>query len=257
MNGLVILLITLLVGLPLAWVIAEVKAGPTLRIGFGVIALGVMIVCAVSLTRMVTRFNYNAWFGGATQDLIKTSIAEIEDGRLDRVLAVWRALDSKYKPTYENRAGYFELVTNAVEFMKQKDPLAKGSNWDAPPFQRTTWDGYWENETGFWIVINDIGRSFQVIRSGDNPPRIDAMALSEDNKVLKFNEGENWTHTLTLKNKYEATHEWFDVKQQKVWQTDTLHKLRRATNAEKAVTQQTNVAQAMNPANIIERPTYK
>ena len=100
--------------------------------------------------------------------------------------------------------------------------------------------------TGFWIVINDIERPFDVTRSGDNPLRMHSVTVSEDFKSMKFKEGEHWLHTLTLKNKYEASHEWFDLKEQKIWQTDTLHKLRRATDSERSVTQQTNNQQAVN-----------
>lgn len=45
-------------------------------------------------------------------------------------------------------------------------------------------------------------------------------------------------HELTLKNKYEATHVWYDMTNSRVWQTDTLHKLRRATPEQRAFTQQ-------------------
>jgi hypothetical protein len=246
MNGLGILLIVLLAALPLAWLAAEFIAGRPARIGLGVMALGLGIFLAYALGTTLTTFNHNAWFGGATKQFVETSIAQIEDGHFDRVLKAWRALDAQYQPTYENRAGYKELVDGATKAMKGDVGIASNPKWAGPPFNTKTWIGHWENDTGFWIVINDIGRPFDVRRSGDNPPQLHSVTTSEDFKSMKFKEGEQWLHTLTLKNKYEVTHEWFDLKEQKIWQTDTLHKLRRATDSERSVTQQTNVQQAVN-----------
>ena len=62
--------------------------------------------------------------------------------------------------------------------------------------------------------------------------------LSDDFKSLTFTEGDQWRHELTLKNKYEATHVWRDLTNNTVWQTDTLHKLRRATPEQRGFTQQ-------------------
>jgi len=225
---------------------AEFKAGRSVRIGVGVLAFVSAIAATYALASVLNTFNYNAWFGGATKQLIETSIAQVEDGHLDRVLKGWRALDAQYQPTYENRAGYKELVERATEAMKGDKTILAGSDWDAQPFNAKTWIGHWENDTGFWIVINDVGRPFDVTRSGDNPPRMHSVTISEDFKIMKFKEGEQWFHTLTLKNKYEASHEWFDLKEQKIWQTDTLHKLRRATESERSATQQKNSQQAVN-----------
>ena len=246
MNGLGILLILLIVALPAAWLVAEFKARRSVRIGLGVLALGMVIFLAYGLGSVLTTFNHNAWFGGATKDLIETSIAQIEDGHLDRVLKAWRGLDAQYQPTYENRAGYKELADATTKAMMTTPEAASNSKWDSQPFNAKTWIGHWENDTGFWIVINDGGQPFDVKRSGDNPTSMHSDTVSGDFRAMKFKEGEQWLHTLTLKNKYETSHEWFDLKEQKIWQTDTLHKLRRATESERRVTQQTNVQQSVN-----------
>ena len=246
MNALGVVLVVGLIALPTAWLVAEFKAGRSVRIAFGVLALGLGIFLAYGLARVLTTFNHNAWFGGATKQLVETSIAQIEDGHSDRVLKAWRALDTQYQPTYENRAGYKELVEGATKAMKGDAEIASNPKWAGQPFNARTWIGHWENDTGFWIVINDIGRTFDVTRSGDNPPRMHSVTTSEDFESIKFKESEQWLHTLTLKNKYEASHEWFDLREQKIWQTDTLHKLRRATESERSVTQQTNNQQAVN-----------
>lgn len=246
MNGLGILLTLLIVALPIAWLVAEFKASRSVRIGLGVLALATVIFLAYGLGNVLTKFNHNAWFGGATKQLVETSIAQVEDGHLDRVLKAWRSLDAQYQPTYENRAGYKELVDGATRAMKADPEIVSNQKWNGRPFIAKTWIGHWENDTGYWIVINDVGQPFDVKRSGDNPTNMHSVTASEDFRVVKFKEGEQWLHTLTLKNKYEASHEWFDLTEQKILQTDTLHKLRRATDSEKSVTQQTNVQQSVN-----------
>ena len=246
MNGLGILLILLLIVLPAAWLVAEFKAGRPVRIVLGVLVLGLVALLAYGLGQMLTAFNHNAWFGGATKDLVETSIEQIEDGHSERVLRAWRALSAQYQPTYENRAGYKALVEGATKAMTGDAEIVSNPKWTGQPFNSKTWLGHWENDTGFWIVINDVARPFDVVRSGDSPPRMHSVTVSEDFKILRFKEGELWLHTLTLNNKYEASHEWFDLKAQKIWQIDTLHKLRRATDPERSVTQQTNVQPSVN-----------
>jgi hypothetical protein len=122
--------------------------------------------------------------------------------------------------------------------MRGEIPIAPNSRWDVPVFSRGTWVGHWENETGYWIVINDVGREVDIRRSGDRLARMESVSLSNDFRVLKFEEDGHWLHTLTLKNKYEATHEWFDLEKKAVWRTEPMNKLRKATEEEKQMTQQ-------------------
>jgi hypothetical protein len=184
----------------------------------------------------LSHFNYNAWYGGASKDLIDTTITQIEDGNIERVMSVLRRLNLDYQPTYENRAHYDELVNEAVSQMKG-DLGLRGTKWDTSPFTRETWLGHWQNDTGFWIVINHI-LDFDIVRSGDNTPKMTNVVVSDDFKTITFTEGDQWRHELTLVNKYEASHVWRHLDNDKVWQTDTLHKLIRATPDQRAFTQQ-------------------
>ena len=186
----------------------------------------------------LSRWNYNAWYGGASKELIDTTVAQIEDGNIDRVMSVLRRLKLDYRPTYENRAHYDELINEAVSQMRGDVDL-QGSKWDTSPFTRETWVGHWENDTGFWIVINDI-LDFGVVRSGDDMPKMTNVVVSADFASLTFTEGDQWRHELTLVNKYESKHVWRHLDNGAVWQTDTLHKLIRATPAQRPFTQQTN-----------------
>jgi hypothetical protein len=232
------LLFALIVGLPILWLVSEFRWGRPARIILGVLAMVVTTVCLSALYSIFTNFGYNSWYGSATKDLIQSSLIQIEDGHLDRVLQAWRGLNSQYWPTYENRADYQKLAAEATARIRGEKPIEPGSRWDVPVLGRRTWVGHWENDTGYWIVIHDGGREMSIYRSGKPETTMQFVSVSEDFRVLKFKEDNLWLHTLTLKNKYEATHEWFDMDKQAVWSIDSLHKLRRATEEEKRMTQQ-------------------
>ncbi|HPC61890.1 MAG TPA: hypothetical protein PKX23_14600 [Verrucomicrobiota bacterium] len=238
MSPLGFLLVAAILAVPIAWLVAEFRGNRPLRITLGLLSLFLVGLCVWGLCSLLTRFNYNAWYGGATGDLIKTSIHQIEDGHLDRVLKVWRGLDQQYQPTYENRAHYNELVEQANRLMSGEQPIEPRSAWDTSAFKSETWVGHWEDDNGYWLVVNDVGRPFDVVRSGDPPTKMQSVSVSPDYTVLKFKEGEQWSHTLKLCNKYEATHEWFDVAKGSIWKTDTMHKLIRAAEEQKKMTQQ-------------------
>lgn len=182
------------------------------------------------------RFNYNSSYGGATKDLVDTTIAQIEDGRLDRVISVLRRLKLDYKPTYENRAHYDDLVRDAVEQMRGQAEL-RGTKFDTSAFTGDSWIGHWENDTGFWLIITQLG-DLQITRSGDNLPKMEKVVVADDFSSLSFVEGDHWRHELKLVNKYEAIHTWRDLRNDTVWRSSTLYKLIRTTPEQRAYTQQ-------------------
>jgi hypothetical protein len=98
--------------------------------------------------------------------------------------------------------------------------------------------GHWETDTGYWIVVSGWrGSDLEVWPSGNPPDWMEAATLSGDRGTLTFKEGNDWRHTLNLKNKYEASHEWFDLAHDRVWRTETMHKLIRASEEQKRQTQ--------------------
>ena len=247
MSPLGFLLLAILIALPISWLASEFRGSRALRIGLGILAIGVVATSIWALNSVLTRFNYNAWYGGATGDLISTSLQEIEDGHLDRVLTVWRGLEQQYRPTYENRANYDELVKEATSRMRGDTPIEPGSAWNASVFRSETWLGHWEDGFGYWIVINDIGRSLDVLQSGQPRAKVHDVSVSPDFRVLKFKEGDQWLHTLTLKNKYEASCEWFDLQKEEVRETRPVYKLIRASDDQKAMTQPDGAANWSQP----------
>lgn len=232
-QALIVLLIV--IALPIGWLASEFGKRRSLRIAMGIAAIASAMGVAYIVGHL-SHLNYNAWYGAASKDLIETTVTQIEDGNIDRVMSVLRRLKLDYRPTYENRAHYDDLVNEAVTQMKDNQGL-RGTKWDTSPFTRETWIGHWENDTGFWIVINHI-LDFDIVRSGDNMPKMTNVVMPDDCGSLTFTEGDRWRHELTLKNKYEATHVWRDLTNGSVWRTETLHKLRRATPEQRAFTQQ-------------------
>ena len=232
------LVLAIMIALPIAWLVSEFRGSRALRNTMRILASIVMAAWIWGLGSMVTRFNNNSWYGGVTRDLIRTSIQQIEDGRVDRVLKVWRGLDQQYRPNYETRGRYDELVKKATARMRGEAPIEAGSAWDASVFRSETWLGHWENAYGDWIVINDIGRPFDVVQSGEQRAKVHDVWISPDFRILKFKEGDQWQHTLTLKNKYEAEYEWFDLRKGTVWGTRPMYRLIRASEEQKAMTQQ-------------------
>lgn len=186
----------------------------------------------------VSHFNYNAWYGSASKSLIDTTITQIEEGNVNRVMSVLRRLNLDYYPTYENRAHYDEYVDEAVAQMISGDDL-QNTKWDTSPLTRGMWEGVWENDLGLCVVVNN---SFgtNVIRYGDKSSKATNVTVSDDCMSRSFTEDDQWRHELTLTNKYEAKHKWQFIGKDgdNAWHTDTLHKLRRATSAERAFTQQ-------------------
>jgi len=242
MSPLGLLFVGIILSVPIGWLISEFRAKDPLRILLGVFAIAATTFFVSSLACFFTHMSYNQEFGYSTKDLIETSLKQIEDGHQDRVVKVWRGLNDQYDPTYEtHHPAYSDLVTEAAARMRGETPIAPHSRWDVPVLGRQTWVGHWEDDTGYWIVINDVGREMDIRRSGDRPTRMQTVSLSEDFRVLMFEEDGpygHWLHTLTLKNKYEATHQWFDPEKKAVWRTEQINKLRKATDEEKQMTQQ-------------------
>jgi len=113
------IVVTLVVALPVAWIVSEFRSRRAVRIVLGCLA----ILCSFGVAFIVgslERFNSNAWFGSATKNLIEATVVELEAGRTDRVLHAFRELQSNYHPTYDNRARYDKLVEQAVAKMKTR-----------------------------------------------------------------------------------------------------------------------------------------
>lgn len=100
--------------LPVLWLISEFQSRWWLRILCGVLSLGMCVFLAIAFAA-VERFNYNAWYGSASAELIEVTIAGIEAGKTKEVVAGLKRLREDFSPTYQGRAHYDELVKRFVE----------------------------------------------------------------------------------------------------------------------------------------------
>lgn len=113
-----LLILAIVVGLPLAWFIADFKGRAGVRRVLGVLAI--LSTCGVAfIAGQLNRLNYNIWYGNASKSLIDASIKRLERGDTEAVLIEWRKLQDRFKPTYENRAHYDELVKEAVQGLEK------------------------------------------------------------------------------------------------------------------------------------------
>ena len=105
--------------LPVAWLLSEFQDRRKIRIATGVAALAVSYLVAAAIGSLQF-FNANAWYGGASKDLIDTTIEQIEHGDTERLLQELKSLQSQYHPTYENRARYDKLIADFVNSFERK-----------------------------------------------------------------------------------------------------------------------------------------
>ena len=104
-----------------------------LRIALGILAIATTAFGACAVNHVLTTFNYNVSYGTATKKLVRTLIAQIEGGHLDRVLESWRKMDMQYEGTYETPPSqYVGSVEEAVARM------AGGRPTDARPVKNQT-----------------------------------------------------------------------------------------------------------------------
>ena len=112
--------LAIVVMVPIAWFLSEFQERRWLRILLGSISISLCFAVAV-LVGKLERWNENAWYGFASKSLIEATIAGLESGEAERVLATYKRLQSEFSPTYENRARYDELVEKVVSEMRSEE----------------------------------------------------------------------------------------------------------------------------------------
>jgi hypothetical protein len=108
--------------LAVVWIVSEFKAGRSLRLTLGLLAVIIMIVVTWFATLVINQLNYNSSYGFATKELIDQTITGIESNNTAAVLSELKRFQADYHPTYENRANYVPLVEQTVERMKSSNP---------------------------------------------------------------------------------------------------------------------------------------
>ncbi len=121
MNVIAIVMVLLIVlALPLAWFVSEFRAqSRRVRCTLGILAI--MSCFGVAwLTAQLTRLNYNAWYGCSSKGLIDVIVEKLDAGQTEILKTELRSLQTNFRPTYEGKAHYNELVDAAVENIKSE-----------------------------------------------------------------------------------------------------------------------------------------
>src|SRR5258708_5784360 len=111
-----VLILVFVIGVPIAWFVAEFQGRRWLRLTLGSFAI-LLSFGVAALVGWTERFNSNAWFSVASKSLVDATIAELEAGNREGVLRSLKTLQAKYSPTYENRARYDVLIEETVAQM--------------------------------------------------------------------------------------------------------------------------------------------
>lgn len=129
MRSLAALLIVIISVSPALYIIGEIKAKRSLRMLSFIILVPTAVITGW-IVGMMAKFNYNAWYGSSTKQLIDEINIQLKIGNQEQVRAVLTELSDMYHPTYENRAHYNELADKAVQKLRDADDSTQ--HGDAP-----------------------------------------------------------------------------------------------------------------------------
>lgn len=118
----VIFLVFLLIGLFCLWIWSEFHESRWAGISVGACLIAIVFLLTFLITRAVERMQSNAWFGGATQELVSATVNALESGEQEIVIKALRELEESYRPTYEHRQGdadYVDVVKRTVTAIRQ------------------------------------------------------------------------------------------------------------------------------------------
>jgi hypothetical protein len=93
-----------------------------------------------------------------------------------------------------------------------------------------SWDGLWEDGTGFWLRINVEDKELHFSRSGeqaDSPTKFSLQSISEDFttiQVIEKSDYTNYLHTLKLQSATKLQRDSFDLDDNELWGSDSLTK---------------------------------
>lgn len=108
----------LVLAAPVAWLTSEFQERRWLRVCLGTAAI-LMSFGVAFIVGTLQNFQANIWYGTASEELIRTTVLELEAGNTESVIVELKSLDAKFQPTYENRARYDEVVEEYVENLRR------------------------------------------------------------------------------------------------------------------------------------------
>ena len=105
----IIFLLVVTIGLPIAWLVAEFKVRSSVRRTIGVVTI-LWSFGVAALAGSLQNFNANVYFIQASKDLLTTSVEQLKAGKTENVIREWSAANNQFEVTYENRARYRQTV---------------------------------------------------------------------------------------------------------------------------------------------------
>jgi hypothetical protein len=116
----IIMLFLMVLALPVAWLISEVRAHSLrVRCTLGILAMLSCIGVAYVDTQL-TRLKYNAWYGLSSRRLIDVIVEKLDEGQTEILKTELRSLQTDFHPTYESKAHYNERVDATVKNIKSE-----------------------------------------------------------------------------------------------------------------------------------------
>ena len=118
MNPLATFILLLVVLFPIGWIIGESKNQPRIRrvCGVGAFICALLVGVVIGLLQQL---RYNADYGFSSQKLFEQTVKALKDGRTPEVTEEFENLAEVFHPTYENRADFDDLVTEAARRLEQ------------------------------------------------------------------------------------------------------------------------------------------
>lgn len=223
MNRATLIPLLVTVILPLLWLLAEFKAQKTFRMALGIIAFSCALA-TIFLMSWVTKISTLQPAAESVHALVDTTISQLEDGDIPRVLAVLRDLNNDYKPITRAQESYLKELNTANATLQSKAALDVNLTENSP-FHKETWCGFWNNDSTNWFSIAPNYVHYDIYRDGIPPRTMTSITISEDFITLQFQEQSRFRHTLTLKNKYLAEHEIYNLETKKVEKKEPMWRL--------------------------------
>ena len=119
MSFFVFPVLIIIVVLPIAWLISECKSDKrSVRCTLGILAI-LSCLGVVWITSQFLRLSYNAWYGSAAKSLIDASVERLDSGDSQTVLRELKEFQYTYHPTYENKADFDKLASEAARKIKK------------------------------------------------------------------------------------------------------------------------------------------
>jgi hypothetical protein len=115
----VVVALILVVVMPLGWLASEFQDNRGLRIFVGVLAIAMSFFVSF-VVGSLERMRSNTYFGDASKKLIETTIYALDEGRVDEVKLGLKEMATQYKPSYETRANYDQLVDVYFQNLNRK-----------------------------------------------------------------------------------------------------------------------------------------